>query len=447
MRDHTSALRSVAERSFRTGLLAACVALAPVVATAQGIPAARPETVGLSSARLDYLKNWLQAEVDQGRIPGAVVMIVRDGKLAWSQTVGFQDKDAGKRLDKDAIFRIYSMTKPLVAVAAMMLVEDGKLQLADPVSKYLPEFEKMTVSVATTDAAGVVTYSTVPATKPITVHDLLRHTSGIGYAEITRNPALKKAYIDAGVYTENGTDYDSRMVTPQREIEGLAKAPLSTQPGTNWEYGMSVDVLGRVVEVASGMRLSAFLDARLLKPLKMVDTGFQVPESQRGRIAQPLAIDPVTKAPNKVLDVTVAPLNDSGGAGAVSTASDYIRFADMLLRGGELDGQRILSPTTIRLMTSDSLGTRTAVPLTPGELLMGAQGYTFGLGFMVRQGPGLAGVSGSEGEFMWAGAAGTFFWVDPKLNIAVVSMMQSPGPSRPGYRRALKQLVSAAIVR
>lgn len=249
----------------------------------------------------------------------------------------------------------------------------------------------MNVSVATTDAAGVVNYSTVPATKAITVHDPLRHTSGIGYAEITRNAALKKGYIDAGVFVENGTDYDSRAVTPTQEIEGLARAPLSTQPGINWEYGLSVDVLGRVVETASGMRLADFIDARRLKPLKMVDTGFQVPEAQRGRIAQPLAIDPVTKTPN-MLDVTIAPQNDSGGAGAVSTASDYLRFADMLLRGGELDGQRVLSPTTIRLMTSDSLGFRSTVPLSPCELLMGVQGYTFGLGFMVRQGPGLAGV-------------------------------------------------------
>lgn len=156
----------------------------------------------------------------------------------------------------------------------------------------------MNVSVATTDAAGVVNYSTVPATKAITVHDPLRHTSGIGYAEITRNAALKKGYIDAGVFVENGTDYDSRAVTPTQEIEGLARAPLSTQPGINWEYGLSVDVLGRVVETASGMRLADFIDARRLKPLKMVDTGFQVPEAQRGHIAQPLAIDPVTKTPN-----------------------------------------------------------------------------------------------------------------------------------------------------
>lgn len=429
------------------GVIAACVALQSP-ANAQDIPTAAPETVGLSQARLDKVKAYLQGEVDLNRIPGAIVMIVRDGKLAWSQTVGFQDKDAGKPMTKDAIFRIYSMTKPLVAVAAMILVEDGKLQLADPISKFLPAFAKPVVSVASTDASGVTSYTTVPAARPITVQDLLRHTSGIGYAELTKNPAIKQAFIEAGVYQEGGTDYDSRRVTPAEEVTGLAKAPLSTQPGTNWEYGMSVDVLGRVVEAASGMRLNAFLDQRLFKPLKMTDTGFQVPAAQVGRIAQPLALDPLTGAANgRMLDVTIAPANDSGGAGAVSTAPDYLRFVGMLLRGGELDGQRILSPMTIKLMTSDALGSRTAVPLSPGELLMGVQGYTFGLGFTVRQGPGLAGVSGSEGEYLWAGAGGTFFWVDPKEKLAVVVMMQAPGAIRPYHRRALKQMIESAIVR
>ena len=208
---------------------------------------------------------------------------------------------------------------------------------------------------------------------------------------------------------------------------------------------MSVDILGRVVESASGKSLETYLDERLFKPLKMVDTGFQVPAKDLGRIAEPLAIDPATGAPNKVLDVTITPANASGGAGAVSTASDYMRFAVMMLRGGELDGQRILSPTTVNLMTSDHLGSKIIASAGPGELLMGVPGYTFGLGFMVRQGPGIAGVPGSEGEYMWAGAAGTFFWIDPKQNMAVVAMMQSPGPSRPGYRRMIKQMVYAAI--
>ncbi|MDY7574562.1 serine hydrolase domain-containing protein [Actimicrobium sp. CCI2.3] len=430
-------------------LLRSAVGLLLVAATGmaigQGLPTARPEEVGMSSVRLAALKTGLQAEVDNGKIPGAIVMIVRNGKLAYSETIGFQDKPAGKALRQDAIFRIYSMTKPLASVGAMMLVEDGKIQLTDPISKFLPEFAKMGVSVAQTDASGVVSYSIIPATRQITVQDLLRHTSGIAYGEITRNPVIRKAYIEAGVYEDKGTDYDHRKVTPAQEVTGVAKAPLSTQPGSTWEYSMSVDILGRVVESASGKTLATYLDERLFKPLKMVDTGFQVPAKEIGRIAEPLAIDPATGAPNKVLDVTIAPANASGGAGAVSTASDYMRFATMLLRGGELDGQRILSPTTISLMTSDHLGSKVVASPGPGELLMGVPGYTFGLGFMVRQGPGMAGVPGSEGEYMWAGAAGTFFWVDPKQNLAVVAMMQAPGPSRPGYRRMIKQMVYAAI--
>lgn len=412
---------------------------------AQGLPTARPEEVGMSSVRLAALKSSLQAEVDNGKIPGAVLMIVRNGKLAYSETIGYQDKATGKVLKQDAIFRIYSMTKPLASVGAMMLVEDGKIQLTDPISKFLPEFAKMGVSVAQTDAAGVVSYSVVPANRQITVQDLLRHTSGIAYAEITRNPVIRKAYIEAGVYEEKGTDYDHRKVSPAQEVAGIAKSPLSTQPGSTWEYSMSVDILGRVVEKASGKPLATYLDERLFKPLKMADTGFQVPAKDIGRIAEPLAIDPATGAANKVLDVTIAPANASGGAGGVSTANDYMRFLVMMLRGGELDGQRILSPTTINLMTADHLGSKVLASPGPGELLMGVPGYTFGLGFMVRQGPGLAGVPGSEGEYMWAGAAGTFFWIDPKQNLAVVAMMQSPGPSRPGFRRMIKQMVYAAI--
>jgi CubicO group peptidase (beta-lactamase class C family) len=418
---------------------------ASVIAIAQGLPTAKPEDVGMSSIRLAALKSGLQAEVDKGKIPGAVVMVVRSGKLAYSETVGFQDKSAGKALQQDAIFRIYSMTKPLASVGAMMLVEDGKIQLTDPVSKYLPEFAKMGVSVAQTDGAGVVSYSIVPAARQITVQDLLRHTSGLAYGEITRNPVIRKAYIEADMYEDKGTDYDHRKMPPAQQVTGIAKAPLSTQPGSTWEYSISVDILGRVVESASGKTLASYLDERLFKPLKMVDTSFQVAQNDIGRIAEPLAIDPATGAPNKVLDVTIAPANGSGGAGAVSTASDYLRFATMLLRGGELDGQRILSPTTIKLMTSDHLGSKVIASPSPGELLMGVPGYTFGLGFMVRQGPGMAGVSGSEGEYMWAGAAGTFFWVDPQQNLAVVVMMQAPGPSRPGYRRMVKQMVYAAI--
>ena len=417
------------------------------LAIAQNIPTAKPEDVGMSSARLKNVKASLQAEVDKGNIPGAVVMINRKGKLVYSEVVGYQDKSANKAMSKDSIFRIYSMTKPLASVAAMILVEEGKMQLADPISKFMPEFANMQVSVGTKDSGGNMEYSLVPAAKPITVQDLLRHTSGIGYPEITSNPNIKKAYTDAGLYVTGGTDYDQRRVTPQEMIEGIAKAPLSTQPGTNWEYGMSVDLLGRVVEVVSGKRLGDFLQDRVFTPLQMKDTAFSVPADKKSRIAEPFATDPFNKAPIKLLDVTIKPSNDSGGAGAAGTAGDYMNFASMMLNGGELNGQRILSPMTVNLMASDMLGNRTTVPLSPGQLLMGVDGYTFGLGFMVRQGQGLASVDGSPGEYMWAGAAGTFFWIDPKEQLAVVVMSQVPGPIRPYYRRMIKQLVSSAVIK
>ncbi len=417
------------------------------LAIAQNIPTAKPEDVGMSSARLKNIKVSLQAEVDKGNIPGAVVMINRKGKLVYSEAVGYQDKAANKPMSKDSIFRIYSMTKPLASVAAMMLVEDGKMQLADPISKFMPEFANMQVSVATKDSSGNVEYSLVPAAKPITVQDLLRHTSGIGYPEITSNPNLKKAYTDAGLYVQGGTDYDQRRVTSQEMIAGIAKAPLSTQPGTNWEYGMSVDLLGRVVEIVSGKRLGDFLQERMFTPLQMKDTTFAVSADKKARIAEPFAVDPFNKTPIKLLDVTIKPNNDSGGAGAAGTAGDYMNFASMMLNGGELNGQRILSPMTVNLMASDMLGSRTTVPLSPGQLLMGVDGYTFGLGFMVRQGQGLASVDGSPGEYMWAGAAGTFFWIDPKEQLAVVIMSQVPGPIRPYYRRMIKQLVSSAVIK
>ena len=428
-----------------TFLITSC--LISSLALAQNLPTAKPEDVGMSSVRLKNIKASLQAEVDKGNIPGAVVMINRKGKLVYSEAVGYQEKSSNKPMSKDSIFRIYSMTKPLASVAAMILVEEGKMQLADPISKFMPEFANMQVSVATKDTNGNVEYSLVPASKPITVQDLLRHTSGIGYPEITANPNIKKAYTDAGLYVAGGTDYDQRRVTPQEMIAGIAKAPLNTQPGSNWEYGMSVDLLGRVVEVVSGKRLGDFLQERLFAPLQMKDTAFSVPANKQARIAQPFATDPFTKTPIKLLDVTINPNNDSGGAGAAGTTGDFMNFASMMLNGGELNGQRILSPMTVNLMASDMLGNRTTVPLSPGQLLMGVDGYTFGLGFMVRQGQGLASVDGSPGEYMWAGAAGTFFWIDPKEQLAVVVMSQVPGPICPYYRRMIKQLVSSAVVK
>jgi CubicO group peptidase (beta-lactamase class C family) len=408
---------------------------------AEVLPTAEPVTVDVSPDRLSRIRTVLQKEIDADRMPGAVVMIARRGQLIYSEAIGFQDKAAGKPMTKDAIFRIYSMTKPLASVAAMMLVEEGRMQLTDPVAKFLPQFAKMDVLV--TDKDGKTTRET--AKRQMTIQDLFRHTAGFAYGEFSNVPEIKAAYAEAKLY-QPGITAESRMITPDQFVTGIAKAPLVHEPGTTWEYSMAVDVLGRVVEAISGERLSAFLDERLFRPLNMVDTGFKVPEAQWSRIAEPLPKNPLTGGPNDVmLDVKIDPLNDSGGGGAVSTAADYLRFCQMMLNGGTLDGRRYLSPTTVKLMTSDHLGNRPGSPLTPGALLMGVDGYTFGLGFMVRQGPGLAGVSGSEGEYMWAGAGGTFFWIDPKEQLAVVYMAQTPGAVRPYYRRMIKALVAQAL--
>src|SRR5215831_4369061 len=227
-------------------------------------------------------------------------------------------------------------------------------------------------------------------------------------------------------------------MTPAEQVARIAKAPLIHQPGTMWEYSMAVDILGRVVEAASGKRLAVVLDERLFKPLKMADSSFWLPSEKMSRLAQPLPVDPASGQKISVLDVSSEPMNDSAGAGALSTANDYLRFAQMLLNGGELDAARVVSRSTVKLMTSDHLGTRIAAPFQPGELLLGTPGYTFGLGFAVRQGDGVAGVAGSAGEFMWAGYAGTYFWVDPKEEIVGIYMSQAPSPIRAYYRKMFK---------
>jgi CubicO group peptidase (beta-lactamase class C family) len=411
------------------------------------LASAPAEQVGMSKQKLDRIQETFRKEAEENRLPGAVIMVARKGKLVHASAVGFQDKDAGKAMALDSVFRIYSMTKPLVSVAAMILVEEGKVQLTDPVSKFLPAFKGQRVSVAKADAEYArVTYGTAPADREMTVQDLLRHTAGLAYGEITANAPVKDAYSKAGLYSPTVRDFDSRALTPAEFSERLAAAPLAHHPGTYWEYSLASDLLGRVVEAASGKRLGEFLDERVFTPLGMNDTAFSLPQDKSGRLAQAFPTDPASGLPNKLIDVSAAPGNDSGGAGAVSTAADYLRFTQMLLNGGQLDGVRILSRTTVQYMASDHLGTRIQMPSTSGELLLGTPGYTFGLGFAVRLGPGIAGVPGSQGEYLWAGYAGTFFWVDPKEEVTAVMMTQAPSPARAFYRRLVKQLVYQAIV-
>jgi CubicO group peptidase (beta-lactamase class C family) len=398
-----------------------------------------PEQTGLATARLARIETVLKKEIDEGRLPGAVVMVARRGRLAYQNAWGFQDPAKKTPMQIDSIFRIYSMTKPLVSVAAMLLVEDGALQLADPVSKHLPSFKDVRVWRGGGEIAPE---------RQMTVQDLLRHTAGLAYGEITKNTTVKEALIQAGLTKPGVRDYDSRDMTGPEQVARLSKIPLIHQPGTTWEYSLASDVLGRVVEAVSGKRLGDFLAERLFRPLNMPDTGFFVPPEKMSRLAEAFEIDPASGNRYPLLDVSAQPGNDSGGAGAVSTASDYLRFAQMLLQGGVLNGNRILSRSTVTLMASDHLGPAilAATSTTPGELLLGTHGYTFGLGFAVRISDGLAAVPGSAGEFLWAGYAGTFFWVDPREQIAAVYMTQAPSPIRAYYRRLMKQLVYQAIV-
>ena len=429
----------------RTAVLACALALAAFSAAAQPLPVATPESVGMSSERLSRLTTALQKEVADKRLPGAVVMVARKGKLVYSQAFGGLNNAASAPMKTDAIFRIYSMTKPLVSTGLMMLVEEGKVQLTDPVSKFLPSFRNPMVSVPALDPvfAGV-SFKLVPANREPTIQDLLRHTSGVAYGELTKNTLVRDAYIKAGVYKPD-LDYDARDLAGPEWADRVGKAPLAQHPGTFWEYSMSVDVQGRVIEAVTGKRLNDFLQERLFKPLGMKDTGFHVQAAETGRLAQAFPKDPATGVDNKLIDVSKVPGNDSGGAGGVSTAGDYLRFCQAMLNGGQLEGARVLSRSTVTLMAADHLGS-ISTTVNPGMLLLGTTGYTFGLGFLVRQGEGIAGVHGTPGEFMWAGYAGTYFWAEPKEQICGVYMTQAPSPLRGYYRRMMKDLVSSALV-
>ena len=433
----------------RTVLLAlhwlALVLYAPIAAT-QALPVVEPESVGLSAQRLQNISKVFGTHINEGNLAGTVFMIARNGKLAYSDAIGFRDPVNRKPMTLDAIFRIYSMSKPLVSVAAMMLVEDGLVQLTDPVSKFLPSLKNLNVSVATIDAAfAKTTYALVPAAREMTVQDLMRHSAGLAYGEITSNVPVKEAYAEGRLYRTT-TNFDIRDLTPSQQITAFSRAPLAHQPGTVWEYSLASDLLGRVVEAASGQRLADFLEQRLFVPLNMPDSGFWVQRENLDRVAEPLPTDAAGNKTVHLIDVAIVPANDSGGAGGVSTAADYLRFSQMLLNGGELDGSRVLSRSSVALMASDHLGERISAALTPGELLLGTPGYTFGLGFAVREEQGIAGVPGSQGEFMWGGYAGTYFWIDPKERIVAVYMSQAPGPMRAYYRKLFKQLVYAAII-
>ena len=404
-------------------LLAAVLAILRVFA-----PVSDPEAMGFSSSRLARIEAWQQTQVDAGAFSGAVAAIARNGKVAYLRAVGFRDRAKTIPLQPDAIFWIASMTKPVTSVAAMMLVEEGKLDLAAPVYQYLPEFKDMMVGVETTDpASGQKTLALEPQKRPMTVEDLLRHTSGLVYFD-RGTTAVHKLYRDSGLYNK-GLARDSTL---KDFVSRVARLPLAHQPGEVWEYGHSADVLGRVIEIVSGQPLDQFLDSRVFNPLRMVDTGFWVPPQKLARLIDPPAGAPIR--PDR--DVTKPTTLFSGGGGLVSTAADYLRFCQMLLNGGELDGVRVLAPATVRRMTTNAL---------PPEIHF-ANGSTFGLGFGIPSDATWNWVPGSGASFTWSGIWGTYFWVDPAEQLVAVQLIQvTPGEDGP-INRTFRNLTYGALL-
>jgi CubicO group peptidase (beta-lactamase class C family) len=422
------------------GLAAACCIA--VSANALDLPkAGNPAEVGFSADRLQRLADVVGAEVSKGALPGAVMLIVRNGKVAHLGAIGFQDREERIAMKPDAIFRIASMTKPIVSVAIMMLVEEGKILIDNPVSVYLPEFKVVKVGVEKIDpASGQSSLSLEAPRREITVHDLLRHTSGLTYG-IFGKSLVKQAYLDAKV----GDPGD----TLAQFVTKLTQLPLAYQPGSTWDYSVSTDVLGRVVEVVSGMELDKFIATRITKPLAIPDTGFHVLQQDVGRLAEP-QVDAATGKRPAMRDVVKQPKLLSGGGGMVSTAMDYARFSQMLLNGGELDGVRILAPKTVAYMTSDHLpagiGFDPYAVQNMGALApMPERGQGFGLGFAVRKDLGRNPLPGSPGEFYWVGATGTAFWVDPSEKLVAVWMIQVPLSNGRYYRGLFRNLVYQAM--
>ena len=399
---------------------------------ADPLPRARPESVGMSSARLARIGAALKADVDKGRLPGAVVGVARKGKLVYFEAVGFRDKDAASPMSTDAIFSIASMTKPMTSVAILQLYEEGRLLISDPVGKYLPQLADRRVAASLESPEN-----TVPALRQPTVQDLLRHTAGILYGA-RGTSALHKLYPPS-------SSVSGRTMTGAEFLDKLGSLPLAYQPGTVWDYSLAVDVNGLVVEKVSGQTLGQYLREHVWTPLGMPDTGFAVPPEKAARYAKPLATDPDTGKPQSVLDLTKPLKFECGGGCGASTAGDYLRFAQMLANKGALGGQQILGRKTVEFMTTDHLApeVQNGIPrVDPARV-----GYGFGLGVAVRRADGISPINGSKGDYSWGGAYGTFFWVDPREDLVVVYMAHTPGPARQHYRALLAALVYQALGR
>lgn len=386
---------------------------------------ASPAEVGLCPDRLQRLVQVLEGEIGSGRLPGAVALVARRGKVALFESLGMQNPGAGTSMARDTIFRIYSMTKPVVSVAAMMLMEQGRLVLGEPVARYLPEYANQKVAV---ERNGKLTLHATE--RDATVQDLLRHTAGLTY-EFLGSGEVQRQYTTLQM--------GSRARSNAEFSEVLATLPLTHQPGSTWEYSRATDVLGRLVEVVSGQTLGDYLQRNIFTPLGMPDTGFSVPQADHGRIAEPFAHDPDGGVPMRVFEPRRVPALQSGGGGLMSTAMDYARFLQFLRNRGELDGVRLLGPRTVDFMTSDHLGAIAA----SGDLL--PPGHGFGLGFAVRTAAGISPVPGSVGLYYWGGIAGTTFFVDPAQDLYALLMIQAPN-QRDYFRPLFRSLVYAALI-
>jgi CubicO group peptidase (beta-lactamase class C family) len=418
---------TVRRRSRRWRLWCVAAVALPVAGTA--LAATRiPSAAGFSAERLERISDFFRHEIADGRIPGAIVSIQRHGRPVYFKTFGVRDVATKAPMTPDTIFRLYSMSKPITAVAAMMLVEEGKLSLSDPLSKYIPAFADVKVGVEATGADGKPRLDLVAPQRPILIQDLLRHSSGIVYDYVVFG-LIKQNHIDANILAG---DFDNAELADR-----IARLPLAYQPGTTWAYGYSFDILARVIEVVSGQSLRQFEQQRLFDPLGMTGTGFYVTKpAQQGLVAEPLPSDPIRENPR------IQKRWESGGTGMVSTAADLTRFFQMLLNGGKLDGQRYLSPKTVDLMLADSIGPEAGV--RPWLYYYPGAGFGFGLGFAVRTDAGVSPWAGSAGQADWGGAAGTYFWIDRQEDMLVLLMIQSP-TQRGRIESALKNMVYGAF--
>jgi CubicO group peptidase (beta-lactamase class C family) len=422
---HARRRRHPSSRLFVTLSL---VAALPFGAIAQDLPVVAPQSVGLSLERLERVTQRIRGDVNDGKIPGAVMLVARHGKIAHFETLGVLDRKTGVPMVKDAVFRLASMTKPITIVGALTLIEEGRLRLNTPIAQVLPQFAHMQVGIENRNHDGL---TLVPAERPISVLDLMRHTSGLTY-EISGDALIKKMYREAGI----GNIDESA----EERVNKLATLPLICQPETAWEYGRSIDVLGRIIEVVSGTGLEEFLARRVLEPLGMKDTAFWVPPEKRDRIA---ALEPAPPGtPQPVLrDITRPQTAEGGGTGLVSTAGDYARFLQMLLNGGTLGGVRVLSRKTVEQMTTNQLDPSIKVE---GPTYYPGPGYGYGLGFAVRLTEGLAAELGSVGDYHIEGRWNTFAFVDPKEDLVAVLMVQAV--KWLDYRRTIKDVVLQSIV-